>query len=655
MPSNIKSTIDRQIDLTIEAIYASLFVGPSPQSVSFRHVINRVMILVQAPITFALLRNDGKRIVEYYCFNKHVRHKKIIKQRIQEATIEVDCSSNSSCLYRIFETDFYLLVLDAHSPYNFPIIRKKGCGDDVFLNKKISSIDIVEYKLRNIFSIERYSNHPGFLELIEKTMTRCKDGEIISNKKEKKHVANKVIYKNFESSLLINATHYDLTGFGTFDRVFKKLNRNLIALFSSGSKNLCGDQITNFLFFSRDYYDESGHSPYARHESIYDYRIRILVCSDQRKEFVQYLKALKDVLIGYPDVIFNDFVERIPRHLQLMARQANSRFIKKLKDNQFENILDIFGNHFSVYARSMADPVFDGVVFFRDPFTLGGVDRCFTDGENNKYKSSNEMVDYNSLAAGRRDDVLRVVVCFYFFIKMANLWRYRESQVEECPWHIDEEKMKSLRIMLVPMELGGKVWGVAGHITNGVNSDEFVTSNNAHDYAQGWLQNHHIFHGITERFKKNLRTYMGQLYEKMLGDVYAEAIQTALFARKNKLPLTLSDFAGVANSKLLVLSSVFPYDLVQLEVEEVLEGEKTVPVGFRDDTEKPKSIRRVPVNSKVTSVVCLEDNPYFKSAPGLDLKNKRFFVHETDVAVAMADAMVRFGLHQAISQSSSKN
>lgn len=652
MHADLKSTIDRQIDLTIEAIYASLFVGPSPKSVSFRHVINRVMILVQAPITFALLRSDGKRINEYYCFNKHVRHERLIKERIQEAIIEVDCSSNSSCLYRLFETDFYLLVLDAHSPYDFPIIRRGMTEEDVFSQNLIYSIDIVKYKLRNIFSIERYSNHPGFLDLIEKTMMRCNDGETKLKKKEKKHVGDPVVYKNFESSLLTNTTHYDLTGFGTFDRVFKKLNRNLIALFSSESKNLCGDQITNFLFFSRDYYDEFGVLPYVRHGETYNYRIRILVCSDQRKEFVQYLKALKDVLLDYPDVVFNGFVERVPKHLKLMAMQANARFIKKLKDNQFQDILNIFGNHFSVHARSMADPVFDGVVFFRDPFTLGGVDRCFTDDENNKYKLSNEIIDYNSLAEGRRDDALRVVICFYLFIKMANLWRYSDSEVERCPWHIDEEKMKSLRIMLVPMELGGKVWGVAGHITNGVSSDEFVTPNNVHDYAQGWLQNHHIFHGITERFKKNLRTYMGQLYEKMLGDVYAEAIQTALFARKNKVLLTYSDFAGVANNKLLVLSSVFPYDLVQLKVEEVPNGEKTVPVGFRDDREKPESIRRVPVNSKVTSVVCLEDNPYFKSAPGLDLKNKRFFVHETDVAVAMADAMVRFGLHQAMTSSS---
>ena len=159
LPTQLAKIIDRQIVLTVEAIWAGLHAGPDPQSVSFRHILNRIMILVQNPITFILFFEEvNGKLSRQYTFNKHPRHHRDINAQGDAA--------KKSEMFRLFGTEYYLLVLWAAAPYEFKIIPPPSAA----LPEKPKTEDIVRYKLSRITDAESYEFYAQFAGLVQRSL-----------------------------------------------------------------------------------------------------------------------------------------------------------------------------------------------------------------------------------------------------------------------------------------------------------------------------------------------------------------------------------------------------------------------------------------------------------------------------------------------------
>ena len=619
--SNLRSIVDRQISLTVEAIWAGLHAGPDPQSVSFRHILNRIMILAQSPITFILFfgKPDGS-LIRQYTFNKHPRHQDKINAQGEAA--------NKSQMFQLFGTNYHLLVLNAAAPYAFAIIPPPN---DV-LPKTPRMLDIVRLKLARITDVESYEFYGHFNSLVLHSLEACKDWSPPAATERPPRISDQSSDgKIFFQALRNNTTQYRLDGYGVVDRVYRKIKKGIESI-SSGNGASNAANLTNFVLFVRDY---AVPENYSRHDS-YNYRLRMLICSSQRYDlkafFSSHMKgnraALRKAVSMEKDLREREIKE--PFYKQ-MARDAAISFLKILdKKDGDEELLKILETPFGVAARSMADPVFDGVTFFRDPFTDGGLARCFPEHEG---------MAFSELSSEQQTDVLRITICRHLFEAMAA--RLPEKMVTKSrrsdARNLDSRKDNSidrLQIMLNPVELGGRVWCVIGHLTRSIEPDrEIVDGKTISLLASYWLQNYHIYQTINERAKKNLRVYMSQLYEATVGNIYQEETLKFL-GEKTKSAVVES----AVNERLRGLSCLFPYDVVQIELEQRGAGEAW-PQGPADGG--ARASRRAVFSEVVVSVVSKEPNPVFPSAPSLAPGVAAKFVSETDIAVAMSDAILR--------------
>lgn len=620
---DLREIIDGQISLTVEAIWAGLHAVPDPQSVSFRHILNRIMILVQSPITFILfIQGDDGALERQYTFNKHPRHHRDINA-------QGDIASKRD-MFRLFGTKYFLLVLNATSPYEFSIIPPL---DIDHLPEKPNNEDIVRYKMTKITNPASYKFYGQFSSIIHRSLAACKDwpqGAAI--RASKLRPAVKLIdHDKFFTALRSNTTQYYLDGYGVVDRVYRKIKKGIESI-SSGNEQPDAAKLTNFILFVRDY---AAHDGYIRHAS-YNYRLQILICSNQRSDLKDFFgKHMRGNMAALKKAVRMEKVlreEEIKKpYYKKLARDAALRFFEILnRPTGDEDLLKILETPFGVAARSMADPVFDGVTFFRDPFTEGGLSRCFPENEGAAFKELN---------LEQQDDVLRITICRHLFEAMApqiqGVMPIENSKALATNGkEIQKSPVDRLQIMLNPVELGGRVWCVIGHLTRSIEPTKTLTdSKTINLLASYWLQNYHIYQTINERAKKNLRVYMSQLYEATVGNIYQE--ETLKFLGR----LTKSAVVQSAvNERLESLSCLFPYDVVQIELEPRGAGEAW-PQGPADGGDRAS--RRAVFSEGVVSVVSKEPNFVFPPAPSLAPGVATKFVSETDVAVAMSDAILR--------------
>lgn len=620
LPAQLARIIDRQVALTVEAIWAGLHAGPDPQSVSFRHIMNRIMILVQNPITFILFCEQANgKLSRQYTFNKHPRHHRDINAQGDVA--------KKSEMFRLFGTSYYLLVLWAAAPYEFKIISPSNTG----LPKKPKAEDIVLYKLARITDAASYEFYAQFFSLVQRSLEDCKDWPQAEPAKLPLRLSQSSRdYENFFTALQSNTTQYHLDGYGVVDRVYRKIKKGIESI-SSRAGALDGFRLTNFILFIRDYAVPEG---YIRHAS-YSYHLQILICSSQRADLKEFFgKHMKGNRAAQKKAVKKE--KRLREHeikkpyYKKLARDAAKRFFEILnRPTGDEDLLKILEAPFGPAARSMADPVFDGVTFFRDPFTEGGLTRCFPESED---------ASFSDLSLERQDDVLRITICRHLFEAMVDPIPEAVSTENNRPLQNGQAFSSSLidrlQIMLNPVELGGRVWCVIGHLTRSIEPEqELSDAKTINLLASYWLQNYHIYQTINERAKKNLRVYMSQLYEATVGNIYQEETLKFLGQRTKSAKVE-----SAVNERLEGLSCLFPYDVVQVELEPKGAGEAW-PEGSADGD--ARSSRRAVLSEEVVSVVSKQPNLVFPSAPSLAPDVAAKFVSETDIAVAMSDAILR--------------
>ena len=622
----IQEVLDRHVTLGVEAIFSAIYTGPGDDTISFYHLGNRIMMVMQVPMTFVVIKYVNDVPAEYYRTNHHPIHKKIVDKSIVKAISNPD-RYFFNVWHRADDTSpiskYYLVALRADSSYRF---------EPMAVHKKVGpSIDVwtaASYKLGEILDGNRYLKYgDAFLLKLPRTL----DG---LERHERERLSTHAIgcaagideeVKNyFDNALLKNSTRYDLSEHGVLDKVFQKIERN-ISRIGSRSHTTSAPKLTNFLLFSRDYFCDHGKS--WRHGGNYNYNIRILLCSKQRAEIASYFEWMGSNRL----LCESSFASQIDKTQSKLGatnilREINDLFWGYIEDGRIQELLVILSAYFSKYARSMADPVFEGASFYSAPFSNDlGLRRVFHD---EKIPNTLRDLEENDI---RVNDMLRVITCHYVMqgFVLGN---------------DDPESM--LQVMLNPIEVGGKVWAVAAFVTkNRSFGSKLQIPNNLANYESVWSKNYHIYRDINERFKKNLRTYMNRFFEETIGIIFVRWISDLKRGAKTS---SRADLEDSLNRALNFLSCVFPYNVVQARIRYVPSKCFPWPSSAEDSLVEGESRhdRRALLGEHVAVYVDATELSCFPAAPGVSLKATAQFVDATDVAVAMTDATIRWAVPQ---------
>lgn len=578
----IEYVMDRQINAVIGDIYGVFFSADSPDKVSLHDILNRVMLLLQAPVTFILCKqNEDKEIIPCYIFNKEPFHQISLKKALQKAIDDQNSNPENKIFFRLFNSDYLLLVLVAPKymsshdyDYDFTPLYK-GQNNLKYTSKKVVYDNLI-YKLENIIDGEIYKKRFGdkFLKTLQERLDSCRDdiGNEMFNKNKINHYQY-IKYKDIEhyNKDFIEALEKDRYGKrygydfgGVIDKVYSKSRKSLSfgeELSSDNEENSEKPPLPNFFIYLRDY----TKSNYSRHEKkikgeslCYDYSLRMLVCSNQENDIKNYLKYIREKSLenNYHKewYIINNF-EKDNDYIGL-AKIINDSFWEKVdSDDGIRDLIDTLKKPFNENAYSIADPVFSGIINFRDPSIInGGLHRAISN-EQIKRKG----FDYKNLKKEVKNDLLRIVLLHYLFAGMANL-------------PLNEKNEKSdFMVMLNPLEIGARIIGVIGYVTIDPNPlikddkeyrNEEERSKAIKQFGLHWRQNYHIHQDTYARLKRGLRSYFWQLYIQTLADIYTNTVITLI----NEDDITKNKLEDIINEKFHLLTKFFSYSGIRGEI-----------------------------------------------------------------------------------------
>lgn len=591
----IKLEMDRRIGLIVASLFSCFLTTDDSDNVTFRHILNRIMILLQMQLTFVIMdkKNDGFH--ENHRFNNFSRDFKNISKIANAINSNIKENPNYHP-FPIFGTEYYLLAIG--------IGREKG--NNVFYQiyqcKEFeikTNTDLAAYLLSKILDINSYNAYGDkFKEKIkQKTIeymrinTECRQKQngpdaINYNSSDDlddsdESSATREIYDGFKTRLCHNRNPdllKDIKKNGFLDRVFTKVKKNLntIAQISSPDSDKNNNHIpANYIFFMRDWVVPNDYSRHKIGEEKrgYPYQVRIPICESQEDDIAKFFKELRK---QEPDYGYSKDVEKHCKahsNLITLAKTLDKYFWDTLRHDEtyIDEFIDIIKESFGETTRSVSDLVFEhGVIHFRKPFQDGGISRSFPGIEKQKYPSSlaelevrlndYEIDDFNAISK----DLKRLVINFYLYRGMtAHINGSRENH--------------ELGIMLVPVEVGGRILFVVGYFTSlytgrqdpNVKESEQTTIDLKSNILS-WNANYHIFSDVNSRLKKELRTNMNMFFREMLAHEYGywTDCEHTLFAEQSSKTERLKTLENFINHRFLTLSRLFPYNQVIVKIAE---------------------------------------------------------------------------------------
>lgn len=731
--AKIKPELDRRVHLMTASVVGSFLTGDNPNETSFRHVLNRVMVLLQMSITFLIFEKIGGRYMGRYMFNRHPRDREEIKrcvwgQRADGTRYKNDEGKERNLLspFQLFGTQYYLFAV--------VIGKKKGKHNfyPLFSNEKDSrpstANDLAAYQLEKILSAKSYESYGGRIyEKLEASIKACcRENDSIHSWELGKRVQDvqvedtQISKRSIEPKLLLDVEHHmrvmllenkdplllpNMRENGYMDRVFRKIGSNLdlisgLSNQAKSSKTRIGEysdkRPANYVIFLRDY---GAGTNYKRHASStdpgYDYRVRIAIADKQKKDIWQYfhyLKSIKKTLIKKEEgishpTVFQDSLDKryaaehqaykflaldLDRYFWDMLDRFENKLVDDsegyLKDKSFIEFIDILSAPFGEKTRSACDLVFDGgVSHFRRPFADGGISRCFPgDTVENFPHSLAEVRERRDELGEIERDLKRLVISSYWYQGMVS---------------IEDTKTNELGMMMVPIEIGHKIWCVIGYFTplyivqEESEKDERPIDHQKPDghepnqqykkklhFASNcatWSINYHVFHDVHTRIRKDLRNSVANCHRDLHAYYYFQ-----LGSPKNLIQLVPKEQArwlreqniqNWLNERYEAITAFFSYDQVQVSVvdgmatpsgfalafyegDEVEEGKPTVDKGVFLTLDRGCAINRSKDGEKIRT-----RNHFFPEAPGNSdgAAGKVYnYVNEQDLSIRLTNAMV---------------
>lgn len=622
----IKPILDRQVYAVTQTIVSGMFSGVNPQDISFRNVLNRLMILIQQAVTFVVVNDETEK--EHYRSNKHPADIENINKRVQESAQKSEVEEKWR-RFNIFGSHYSLLVLMYfHDPKNrdFRVIQPNKKGAVIRTES-----DLIAYSIEKILSESTYNDYSeGVLNGLRKSVERCRN-ESIAERKQKHEVANEDVLsevgKKINTMLLQNRNliFSGLREYGYLDHVFNKVKTNLHELmkFQYINEESSKTYPANYILFVRDFgrRRDSRGNIIKRHDE-YEYNIRIMLCDSQRKDISNYFRdVLTSTDIGkYSDGIRLAYTaDDKDAWVVPLAENADawlSQLLSERSEENLEEIIRVLEAPFGDTSRSAIDPVFDGVVFFRRKFVDGGIKRCFTDAmkkaivptslseiENGKYfqllqDSYPDCVKYfkeEDFSKSLADDLKRLAITYYLYNGMAGIGNHSSQDTE-------------ISILITPFEIGGKIWACAGYFTLLKRSkNEEKKEVNIKDLSEIFWLNYHIYLDVDVRLRRDLRLSLIECYYDILAFYYAQCFQDENMTQIASLCESNSNFDWGAACKYwieqryIAITAYLPYESIKIYFHDQEYGlrkehddNKAIPI-YLTDTSNGK---RYPINKR---------------------------------------------------------
>jgi hypothetical protein len=657
--SRLRKILHHHVALGVESLFSCFFSAKNPSNLPFHHVLNRIMVVAQVPIMFVVLRNvEGER-PEFYISNKHKNegHQTKIRERVGEIFNEAtptkeyliplwhEKKSATTPAWHASTTGkrkYYLLVLEAHSEkYEFRQLKRVHRADDVKCPE-----DAAIYTIEKVFSPKMYFHYgEAFFNSLAYSLDTIEFGEE-PEKSKKIEETTDPFWGNFlgdrsaskdsaartrlgdarKKSREITrkkGTPYALAGEGVLDRAFRNLKGSIASLSSDAA-------ITNCLLFTRSY-DRPLNCP--RFGTEYDYNVRISRGQEQCNEHLDaFRRWSSSERVVKESNFLGAFADKSDesRRMRLILTDAVAEIWQKIAvdlepsiseqdEDKRKGLQKILHDDFGDNARSVSEPVFEGISFFRDPFIrLGGIERCFPNG----IPDGQTFADLNPQ---EKKDILRVVAFNFLLQDMAP-----ESKQTGNPSRIF--------VMLNPIELGGKVWAVASYAARMTEVVvPFIDSLDRLEQWNGyWLKNFHTFHDVHERLKRSLRQHLKTACYELFAEVYARKIWDLRY--KSDLQIIEKEI----NDELREFTCFFPYAEVSITLEHDKGRRYPIPYrpsGVHDPNKIAGKENRALFAEHLAARVDIKENSRYPNAPGRD--QDRPFVSPSELAIAFTDAVFR--------------
>lgn len=703
----MKRQLNRRIDLICQSIVGGLLSGNDPEKVSFRHILNRVMLLIQQPLFFIIyFENQDSTFSEHYRSVKNHKDKGKIDKFTKLVTDKdgsvKDRKKEKSKLIKLFGSSYYLLPIfvgkKTNKEYEFRSIeniynRKWDGKIDPSISPKTIE-HILSYLLSNVFHYENYESYGSeFRRLLKLSIEKCRNKTPEESKNDElappditPHIPNpdvrKEVFKKFNELMLSNNNLFlVLPKNGYLDAVFKKNKSNLkhLSKFVRNNTNKDGkiedeDVAANYIVFIRDYAVDAGYKRNFNQTDIDDYgknyRIRMALCDEQKEDMRNHFKRLRKKYDSHEEIIdyvssLKDEYKAVGSPVRKMAESLDKWFWTEFKKGnlkedaseseikEFENSIDefinIMGSYFSTHARASADPVFDGLIYFRQQFSDGGIERCFPntnpiDGkpdiiysslddvlkmeQDEKEKNSNDgcvenAKDSKEIIPSLSNDLKRLVIGYYWYQGMLP----------------STEKLSEWVLMLTPIEISGSVMAVTGYFSPAcrfsANLDGEEYDVKSHDVA--WNQCYHLYQDVNARFKKELRHSMAKCYKDLIAYFYVQSLSEEnkgeVFLNA-KTPLEMGrSWAKWVSLRFAAICELMPYDTVV--VSDLCKG-KATPFGAFNLTDLKVRKNSAYVNPKFHCVPELVHNKHYPTV--LDQPELGRFMKIEDIQIALTDA-----------------
>jgi hypothetical protein len=563
-------SVDISKRMAVNSIYSIFLESRNPEEISFHHVLQRVNVLIQDRLAYALFikKEDGTFSMFYPFLNDPIAAKRIslFYQNAFGRSGKSDYKSPRDYLFRILDSDYYLLCIriipiDKENKNRFQFVRLtvNECGvynDEVergriknnvndFKNGLVKNISLTEadraviirYVLRKVFfdgeadkknktgndSISE--NFPKYSEYIKKSILflkerKYKQADFDQEGKEVMHwyqdrcfskSSIKKLKKIKCQSLELSSFECDFLGEkGALNRAYMKVKSSLHNLLDGNPHNNSDDddfpQISNFFFFSSRALCEQ-EQPRNKH---YNYGMHLAIPHEQKEElnvYFTYLKSMGRDKFRENNKRFCDVEFNMPDEIKkVWLEWLDEYFWDGLQKKGVHKIIQQLGIDFGRHFRSVIDPAMHNI-FVHYPIVF---EKGGLDRviSHGRIKDGNRSEFFQSLKnEGFYGDCIRMVALYYLIFGMLPKEHRKTFKKGE---NVEIYKYTDITLSVVPITVQGVCYGCVAHYAS-VGDEVKYTNDN-------WQRNYNMFHNIDIRFRRALRQQMESLFLRKLSE-----------------------------------------------------------------------------------------------------------------------------------------
>jgi hypothetical protein len=602
--------------LATNSIY-SLFLETKDESkITFHHVLQRVNVLLQERLAYALFEKKKGRFKLYYPFlNDPIGAPKLAEfYRNRFGSSENPSDTNDDLkdyLFQILESNYYLLCirvlpLTHQNTERFQFVKLKtedndrnkleeirgkvrlyeeeGQGFDIDHDDNGSDDGgaqravIIRYVLGKVFLDEEpTAKNVGFRKIsenfvgYEKAIKKSIDNLKRNKRYLHKHLSedgsgywyqdSKYAYDEKEDRRCV-LEERELENFnknmnglkGALEISYLKVANSINRLLFVDEEVSSLPRLVNFLFFqSRGLFEEEG-----RRKGAYPFALKISVPESQKRDFECYfdtLSSLGKTKFAKKYLSYRDAFSNGNDWLHSWISWADKEFwrVIKSKDESSAKIIEILSKDFGE-MRSIIDPVFfSNYTFYPFPFEKSGLERVLDKVESHPNEASKEFLKKEGLY----EDCLRIVVLYYLVFGMMPEHQRKSFSKGRRDKYMEPE---DLALSVVPVSVQGVTYGCVAHYASLGDSIRLQNLN--------WQRNFNLYHNIDRRFIRELRKQLERLFLRHIREnIEINIVYLLLHSDKDKKNITLAQVNLYLNNNLAKLSGFIPFGSPKLSLQ----------------------------------------------------------------------------------------